>query len=80
MASLLKAALALAEENDDDAHNHFDFEIAATWSVKSINEEESKEDLPWFALFDIEIDMQTCWSLIHEACKVPEVLKLIHGS
>jgi hypothetical protein len=45
MASLLKAALASAEENDDDAHNHYDFAIAAACSLKTINEDVSEEDL-----------------------------------
>ena len=45
IASLLKAALASAEENDADAHNHYDFAIAAACSLKSINKEASEEDL-----------------------------------
>ena len=39
MTSLLTAALAPAEEIDDDAHNHYDLAIAAPCSLKSINKE-----------------------------------------
>ena len=44
MDSLLKAELAAAEENDAEADNQFDFEIAAAHSLKSINKDASKED------------------------------------
>jgi hypothetical protein len=45
MASLLKAELVSAEENDDDAHNQNDIAIAAACSFEQINEEASEEDL-----------------------------------
>ena len=45
MASFFKAALASAEENDDIAHSHYNFAIAAGCSLKSINKEASEEDL-----------------------------------
>ena len=41
MASLLKAALASAEEYDDDAHNHYDFAFPAA-SFLTINKEMSE--------------------------------------
>lgn len=37
MSSLLKAAFASAEENDDNADNHYDFATAEDCSLKSIN-------------------------------------------
>lgn len=42
MASLLLAEVAVAEENDEETDNQYDFAIAAAHSLKSINEEVSE--------------------------------------
>jgi hypothetical protein len=36
--------LASTEENDDDAHSHYEFAIAAARSLKSINKDMREED------------------------------------
>jgi hypothetical protein len=88
MASLLKAELASAEENDDNVHNHYDFAIAAACSLKSINKEVSKEDFKCIDVTNsfassccIELHyLTTCWSLLQEVWNSTCGVTLIHGS